>query len=494
MSPPWQTAPMPITRGRRRFPAGVWAAAGGAVALLVAVSSRYGFHRDELYFLVAGRRLDWGFVDQPPLTPLVARFSELLGGTTPTSLRILPALVVGAVALMAASMARQFGGRAVAQVYAAFAAGWAGVILGEGHLLSTAIFDFGLWTCALWVLIRILDGADERWWLVFGLTIGIGMQNKYTIGFFAGATVIVLLASRSRTMVRGVMPWLGAGIALIIAFPNLAWQANHGWPQVEMGNALRARGDGPIAFVLLQAALLSLALAVPAAFGWWHLLRSETFRQWRPIALIYVFLFFVFLLSGGKAYYLAPMYSALLAAGAVWFEGLGVRPRRWMAGASFVGVAVGLFISLPLLPASSSGTLDATGELGETVGWPELVDQIATVHQEIPADLRSDVVIFTGSYGQAGAVDILGEELGLPRAISGHNTYWLWGPGESRGPIIGVGHIDDVLTMICPQVEQAGVITNPHGVENEEAGQPLWRCLHPARPLADVWDLVRHYN
>ena len=476
------------------LPRPVWMTAGAVVVLLLSMAGRYGFHRDELYFVVAGRRLDWGFVDQPPLTPFIARLSETIGGTSPVALRILPALAIGVAVVLTALMARRFGGGPRAQIYAAIAAGGSGIALAVGHLLSTAAFDYLLWTVATWILVGLLDEADPRWWLGLGLTVGVGLQNKHLIGLFAAAVLIALLATSRRKLLVGIWPWIGAGLAAILALPNVAWQVANDLPQLEMAQALAGRSDGPIAFVLEQIGLLSIVLAVPAGAGLWRLLRTSAFSRWRPIGVTFLLLFGFFLVAGGKSYYLAPMYPVLLAAGASWFEGLRSAGRKVMIGASALGIFIGLFISLPLLPPSSMSALDATGELGETVGWPELIDQVVAVYETIPTEQRADVAIFTGSYGEAGAIDVLGPAAGLPPATSGHNTYWLWGPPDRHGPVIGVGQIGDVLERICPGTVQAGTITNPYGVENEEAGLPIYLCLAPEGQLADIWDDVRHYN
>jgi 4-amino-4-deoxy-L-arabinose transferase-like glycosyltransferase len=464
------------------------------VALLLTVSGRYGFHRDELYFIVAGRRLDWGYVDQPPLTPLVARVAETVAGTSPSALRVLPALAIGVVVLLAASMAKRMGGSHRAQVFAAVAAGGSGFALAVGHLLSTTSFDYLLWTLATWILVRLLDEADPRWWLALGATVGVGMLNKHLIGLFAVAVLIALLATPQRRLLAGRRPWIGVGIAVILAAPNLTWQLANGFPQLEMSSALAGRSDGPVAFVLEQIGLLSIVLAVPAAIGLWSMIRRPEFERWRPIGITFGILFAFFLIAGGKSYYVAPMYPVLLAAGSLWFERLADRPRRIMVGVTALGISIGLFISLPFLPPSAMSALDATGELGETVGWPELIDQVSTVYESIPPADRHDVAIFTGSYGEAGAIDVLGPAAGLPPAVSGHNTYWMWGPPGDHGPIIGVGGIGDVLTRICSNTTEVGRITNPYGVENEEYGLPLYLCLSPEGRLVDIWDDVKHYN
>ncbi|MEZ5175508.1 MAG: glycosyltransferase family 39 protein [Acidimicrobiia bacterium] len=460
----------------------------------MAVSGRHGFHRDELYFVVAGRNLAWGFIDQPPFTPLVARISELVGGTSPVVLRVLPALAVASVSLMAAAMASRLGGGRVAQTFAAATVGLAGVLLGEGHLLSTAVFDFALWSAALLILIVLLDGGSPKLWVALGLVIGVGLQNKHTIAFLAAAMLVAILLTPQRRILSGRWPWLGALVAGVIAFPNLMWQWDHGFPQFEMARAISSRSDGPLAFVFYQPLLLSVTLAIPAAIGLWRLARSPTLKTWRSIAIGYGLLFSVFLVTGAKAYYIAPMYPALLAAGAVWFEGLSSARRRLVAALAGAGIVIGVLIALPVTPVRYTSTLDATGEVAETVGWPALVEQVAAVYETIPEADRDRVAIFTASYGEAGAIDVLGQPAGLPAASSGHNNYWLWGPPAHHGPIVGVGRVEEALALVCPGFRQVGAISNPYGVNNEEAGLPIYLCTEPQKQLSDIWDQVRHYN
>jgi hypothetical protein len=463
--------------GRAALPRGVWWSAAGVVGLLLAVSPRHGFHRDEVYFVAAGRRLDWGFVDQPPLVPLIARLVDSVSPiASPVPLRVLPALAVATVGIVAAATSRRLGGSPRLQVLSAVGVGWVGVLLGQGHLLSTAVFDFLAWSVVLLLVIMLLDGADRRWWVGVGVVLGLGFQNKHTIVALAVALLVALLAYR-RSVLGGPWPWVGAAITVAMAAPNVIWQATHGWPQLEMSAALAARSEGPIAFVLQQPLLLSVSMVVPAAVGWWWLWRSPRFR---PIAAAYVLLFVVFLVTGGKAYYLAPMASALVPAGMSWFSSRG----RLVFGA--VGLAIGLFVALPLLPPAAQASFDPTGELGETVGWPELVGQVEGVASGLPAN----TVVFTGSYGQAGAIELLSD---LP-VFSGHNSYWWWGPPPEHGPVIGLGPIESTMALFCDDVEQVGTITNPWGVDNEELGNPILLCREPTRQLSEVWAEVRHYN
>ncbi len=409
--------------------------------------------------------------------PLVARLVDTVSPlTSPAPLRVLPALAVGMVGVVAATISRRLGGSARVQVLSAIGVGWVGVLLGQGHLLSTAVFDFLAWSVVLLLVIMLLDGADRRWWMAVGAVIGLGFQNKHTIVALAVALLVATLVG-GRSVLGGRWPWVGAAIALVLAAPNIVWQATHGWPQLEMSAALASRSDGPVAFVLQQPLLLSVSMAVPAAAGWWWLWRSGRFR---PIAVAYILLFVTFLLTGGKAYYLAPMATVLVPAGMEWFAG-----RRLLTFGA-IGLAVGLFVALPLMPVSAQASFDPTGELGETVGWPELVSQVEAVASGLPPD----TVVFTGSYGQAGAIELLSD---LP-VFSGHNSYWWWGPPTEHGPVIGLGEIESIMALFCDDIEQVGTITNPWGVGNEEFGNPILLCREPTRQLSEVWDQVRHYN
>ena len=484
-----------MNRGdQRSLPPAIYGVAAGVVGLLLIVSSRYGFHRDELYFVAAGRRLAWGFVDQPPLTPMIARLGDLAPGSVgPVVLRILPAISAGAVVVLTALLARRFGGGRMATVFAALFAAVAGFFLGVGHLLSTTTFDVLIWTIVIVMVAALIDGVDPRWWLAVGAVVGIGMLNKFTVVAIVVGLGLGLLATPQRVILRS--PWLagGIGLAALIASPTLAWQATNGWPQLEMSSAISGR-DGPADYILIQMAIVSLFLVVPVVAGWWRLTFDDKGRQWRAFPIAFVVLFIAFLATGGKGYYVAPLYLPLLASGALWYADLRLGTRRSLGALVAVGAVIGLLLALPVVPPASVGAFnEVNGELGETHGWPELVDQVEAVYLAIPQAQRSETVIFTSNYGQAGAIEVLGRGR-LPQPISGHNSYWSWGTSESLGPIIGIGWVDEQLRNICPQVDRVGVITNAAGLENDEYGTSIWLCAEPTVPLADIWDDVRHFD
>lgn len=462
------------------------------VALLLAVAGRYGFHRDELYFIAAGRRLDWGYVDQPPLTPLLARLGDLIPGeVTPLAIRVVPALCAGAVVVMAALIARRLGaGRRAVLLAAVFTAGSA-FLLAVGHLLSTTTVDVVIWVAVILLVMDLLDGGDPRLWIGVGVLMGLGLQNKYTIVALAAALLVAIVATPSRVVLRSRWVLLGAGLAFLMALPNLLWQAANDWPQLEIAGSL-AGEDGPGDYLLLQMAILSVFLVVPAAAGLRRLFGSAT---WRPVAWAFLLVLVGLLVAGGKGYYVAPLYVPLLAAGAMWLEERSQTVRRSVLGVTVVGMSFGLFAALPLVPPSSVSVFNEINkELGETYGWRQYVAQVAEVQALLAVNERSVAAILTSNYGEAGAIEVLGGGL-LPQPSSGHNNYWLWGPPpDSAGSIIGVGPVAGSLRLVCPGLEQVGVVGNEAGVENEELGRPLWLCNDPAAPLSSIWDRVGQFG
>jgi 4-amino-4-deoxy-L-arabinose transferase-like glycosyltransferase len=479
---------------RSSIPLVVWLLAAGVFALLMAVAARYGFHRDELYFIAAGRRPAWGYVDQPPLTPLLARLADQMpGAISPMVLRILPALSAAAVVVLSSVLARRFGAGRRAMVVASALTAVGGFFLAVGHILSTTTFDLLIWVIVVVLVAAIVDGADPRLWLGVGAAVGIGMQNKYTVVFLVCSLAIGLLATPQRKVLWDPAVLFGALIALAIAAPNLVWQATNGWPQVEMARSLSGR-DSRADYLLIQIAILSFFLVIPAVAGFVWLVRDRRGRMWRYIPIAFGILFVGFLLSGGRGYYVAPMYVPLLAAGAIWLGHARSVVRLVTASLVAVGALAGLFIALPLVPPASVGPFnEINGELGESYGWDQLVSQLEDIAGGLTATERGNLTILTANYGQAAAIELLSTD--LPTPISGHNTYWDWSvPPEERGTIIVLGTFGRTIAGICPTIEGVGSVTNEADLANDENGTPIAICRDPVAPLASVWDDLRHLD
>lgn len=480
---------------------GAWVVAAAVMLLLLALASAYGFHRDELYFIVAGRHPAFGYVDQPPFTPLVSAAAVALLGLSPLAVRILPAIVMGAITLLAADMTRGFGGSRRAQVLAAVTVALSG-LLAAGHLDSTATFDLLAWALTLWLLVGLLRRPDRSRWLAVGLVAGLGLENKDTILILAAGLAAGLLIARRWDVLRSRWAWLAGLVALLLWLPNLVWQASNDFPQLAMARALAGGAADNRANLLPELLLLAGPLLFPvsmAGLAW--LLRSPGSQPWRALGWAFLAVLAIVVVSGGKSYYAVGFYPALMAAGAIVLDGWLGRGRRRLratafgAAAALSGLVAGVLV-LPLVPVSSLGSSPIPGiykESAEQVGWPELVATVARVAGELPAGDRARAVILTANYGEAGALELLGAGDSLPPVYSGHNAYWGWGPPPAdRTVTILVG-----LEPPPPMFEGcrlAATIDNGLGVANQEQGAPVEVCSGMSEPWAVAWPGLRHYD
>lgn len=484
-------------RDEERLPRAVLAIAALAVLVLLLLAPAYGFHRDELYFVIAGRHPAWGYVDQPPLTPVMSALGVALLGVTPIAIRLLPALTFGLVVVIGADMARVMGGDRRATVVAAACLAGSGLLLG-GHLASTATYDILAWTLISWLVARILGGGDPRLWLAVGVVSGIGLLNKSTLPLLPATLAAGLVIERRWSVFRSPWPWAGAALALVIAAPNLAWQVANGFPQAQMARSIAAAtGAENRAMLLPLQAVLAGPFLVPVMLaGLWRLLRRPAARPWRCIAWAYLLAMALTLWQAGKSYYVAGFIPVLYAAGAVAASGwlargrsrlrLGVLAAAWLATAVVVAV-----LALPVLPRESlrpSGVNAINGEQGEQVGWPELVRTVEHVVTALPPEDRAHAAIIATNYAEAGALELLGT--GLPPVYSGHNSYWDFGrPSDDVTTVVIVG---DDSGWGLPGCRIVARIDNGIDLDNEEQGRPIAVCRGPAEPWQEVWPRYRH--
>jgi hypothetical protein len=479
-----------------------WAAASAGLTVLglLLLSGGYGFHRDELYFIVAGRHPAWGYADQPPFTPLLSAAMTTLFGVTPTAVRIAPALAVGACVLLAALMARDVGGDRRAQALASLVAACSG-LLTAGHLDSTATYDLLAWSLVLWLVVRLLGGADPRWWLAVGAVAGVGLQNKQTVVLLGVGLVAGLLLDRRWSVFRSPWAWLAVGIAIVLWAPNLVWQAANGFPQLTMASRI-AEEDERGMILPTQIVLGGFLLFPVVVAGLWRLLRAPEAREWRPIASAYLVVLVLLFATSGKGYYALGFLPVLFAAGAIplagWLSRGHIVVRRVVfATAAVVSLVFVATLTLPVLPAESLATSplpEIYGESAEQIGWPELVATVEGVADGLSPEERADAVILTGNYGEASALVLLGDD--LPPVYSGHNAYGHWGPPpEDRDITILVGNWNTSrLNGTLGSCRAAGFIDNAVGIENEERGQAISVCRGRNVRWADAWEDFRFLN
>ena len=496
----------PEAPGARELAPVAW----GSVAVIAAVkvgfqlvtAGLYGPHRDEFYYLDGGYHLAWGYVDHPPLVPVLYRLSAAVFGHTVPALHVLPAFIGAVYVVLGALLAREFGGRRAEQVLAGLIGAFGPLYLTTSHFLSTVSLDLVAWGLASLLVVRMLRTGDPRWWLAIGAVCGVGLLNKWTMAFWILGMVVGLVATPQRRMLASWWAAAGAVIAGACVAPNLVWEAQHGWATLEFLRHIRA-GNAPsdrTQFLPLQLVIVTLGGTLVWGTGLYALWRRREWHAQRWLGVGYVTLFVVLFVLGGKGYYLGSWYLPLVALGAVVIE------RSWSRRAylalSCVVVVLGIVFApvfTPVLPESvltSTNIPNLNKDLGGMLGWHHIVDVVAHSFHELPRTDQARAVVLTQDYSEAGAINFWGPALGLPHAISGHNSYWLWGYGHPRGgPVLAVGIAGSVLRRYWSQVERVATLgADGRPIDPQEHGAPIWICRDQHAPWAVIWPHLRHYD
>jgi hypothetical protein len=505
-----RTPALPSGRAPRSRPpwAGIALIAAAAFAVEMAVSARYGYVRDELYFLAAGHHLAFGYVDQPPLTPLLARISSAATGNTLVGFRILPALALAALVVATAVMSRLLGAGRTGQLLAALAAATCAEYLGAMHELTTTTPDFVCWAITLLLVMRLLASRDPRWWVAIGAAVGVGSEAKWNIGFLVAALAAGFLATDARRLLRSRYLLLGGLIAAALAAPDLIWQALHGWPSLDVFRALQTAAGHNRAVYWPAQILFTGPLLTPVwvAGAIWSL-RSAAARRFRPVAIACVTVIVAQFILGGKPYYSGAAFTFLLAAGSVPLERWAaarrpvarrVTPALLAGAAMVVGAVVAAPIALPVLPARALHTVPLQKinyDLGETIAWPKLVALVAREYDALPGPQRQRTTILTGNYGEAGAIDRYGPGLDLPQVYSGANNFWLWGPPPAADTAAIAVNVDPaLLRREFTTVRLVATFWNGLGVSDDEQGAPIFVATGLRSSWAQAWPAFRDYS
>jgi dolichyl-phosphate-mannose-protein mannosyltransferase len=476
--------------------------------------NHYGWFRDELYYLACGQHLAWGYVDQPPLVALIAWFARHVFGTSMFAVRLLPVLAGAAVVFLAGWIAREFGGGLFAQCIASLAMLFAPAYLAFDSFLSMNAFEPLFWTLCAWIVIRIAKGGPPSLWLMFGAIAGVGLENKHTMLVFGFAIVLGLLISGERGLLGSKWLWVGAAIALAIFLPNLVWEAQHGWPQIAVvraGQEYKNFPVGPFRFLFEQILFLQpVELPVWLAGIVWFFV-TPVGKSFRFVGWAYLIVMAIFIGLHGKTYYPLPFYPLLMAAGGTSLERFffARRGRRSLACAYGAVIVIAGLVSLPfgvpllpvdtfiryskILPYSRTVKMerDATVALpqlyADMFGWENMAATVARVYHDLSPQEQPGCAILAGNYGEAGAIDYYGPSLGLPRAISGHNNYFLWGPRTYSGDcVIVFGENADGYSRLFGDAQLVATITDRYAMPSEQ-GVHVYLCRKPSAPLLILW-------
>ncbi|RSM36829.1 phospholipid carrier-dependent glycosyltransferase [Amycolatopsis balhimycina DSM 5908] len=482
----------------------VFVVAGLFGVVLLAVAGRYGYFGDELYFLAAGRHLAWGYADQPPLVPVLARILESLAPGNVFVLR-LPAMAVMVVAVVVSALiARELGGGRRAQVMAAATFAVSTQFVASGHYLATSTFDPFFWTLLGWLLVRWVRTRADDLLVWAGVVTGLALNTKFLVGAFWGVAVLAVLACGPRELLRRPALWLGGLIALAMVAPTLGWQATHGWPQLAMSAAISQEvaampgGRAMIVPVMLFLAGLPVA-ALLLGYGGWRLMRSPALREYRFLGWTTAGLTVLFVVIAGRQYYVAGLYGVCWAAAAVEFE-RGQPARWWRWAASWpvyvLTALVMLPTALPVWPQSwlrDHPGLPKAVFSAEEIGWPEVAGSIAKTFHALPDPAHTAIV--TRMYWQAAAVDHYGPAFGLPEPASPNRGYHsLVTPPDSAVNVLYAGPGPQPLQGHFADVKRVGTVDSGLGIPNTSQGLPLWLATGRAESWATLWPKLRDFH
>lgn len=483
----------------------------------------YGYFRDELYYIACSDHLAFGYVDHPPLSIAILWINRLILGDSLYAMRFLPSVAGSAVIIISALMVRKLGGGKFAQGLTALSIVAAPGLFGHAQLFTMNPFDVLFWTIACYVAVSLLTDDNPRLWIYFGIIIGLGLLNKYSIGFLVIGVVAGLLLTHKRKELLSKWFLLGGCVAVIIFLPHIIWQIELGFPSIEfMRNASMTKNVhlGAIDFFLGQVRDMNL-FNLPLWLGGMYFFYQANKGRYRPLAWIYPVVFSIMVLGNAKVYYLSAIYPLLLSGGAILFEQFIVeKSLNWLKPTLLSSLIIsGIFslpFALPFLPIEQfikyqqllgimpradekSGIAELPQYRADQFGWKEMVDTIASVYNKLTPQEQSRCIIYARNYGQAGAIDFFGKEFGLPSAACAHNNYWLWGPGERTGSIaIIIGwsqNLDENLADLHRYYKhvELSAVTGSKYLMPFEKGRMIFICKDMNTTFQKIWNSERFY-
>ena len=495
------------------------AAAAFLIEFIPNLFGGYGYFIDEFYYIACAKRLALGYVDHPPLAPLLLRISTWLLGFSIPAIRLLPAIAGSATMVVTVLIVRRLGGGRFAEMIAGLATLAAPIFQIIFGMFSMNCFEILLWTGCAWIVIVLIQEDRPRLWMVLGLLAGLGFENKHTMILMMAGLLVGILLTHVRIYLFSKWFWIGLGIAALITLPNLIWQALNGWPSIEFYRMATFYKNIPTP--PLKGLANQILVANPVTFPLWcgglyYFLISKQGKSQRIIGWTFLTMLILTLAAkSSRPDRLAGAYPMMFAGGAVYFEAMmrGNGAVRW-ALATFIligGVALAP-LGLPILPpetlAKYSAALRVVPQIergkGKTAplpqwfadrfGWEEMVAQVADIYERLPAEDKVRTTIFAPSYGHAGAIELFGPAYHLPQVLSGQNTYWLWGKdAEFHGVAIVIGGDLRRLREFYGEVESAGVFTCEYCMRWRD-NMPIYVARNPRISMREAWPLMKHFE
>lgn len=486
--------------------------------LLVLVAGNYGLFRDELYYIECSKHLSWGYVDQPPFSILMLAISRTLFGESILGIRVFAYLAGSATIFISGLITRELGGKKFVQLFVAIAVIFSGTVLGTSNYFSMNSFDIFFASLMFYLLVLIVKNDNPKLWILLGLTLGIGLENKLTFLFVGFGLFVGLILTKQRKYFLSKELYICAAIALIIFLPHLIWQAVNHFPTLEfMKNAAMRKNQHLGFWGFLSGSIMELNpfYTIFIITAGYFLFFNKEGKNFSIIGWMFISIFIVFVLNNGKPYYMGVLFPVLIAFGVTGADILIDKYiKSWGRYVLIFLLIPTVFLltpfAIPVLNVDTfiryseylgikpgSGERESLGLLpqlyADRFGWKEMVEKVRDTYNKLSDKEKNEVIIFGQNYGEASAVNIYGKEYGLPMAISSHNSYWMWGyPKDYNGEVmIVIGSNLEDNKKFFEQVELAAVHENKYGMPFENVN--IYLCRKVKMPLNEIWNKIKNF-
>jgi hypothetical protein len=490
------------------------------IHFLTNVFGGYGYFRDEFYYIACSDHIAWGYVDQPPLSIAILWLNRLFFGDSLVALRLLPAVAGAIVVIMAGLMARELGGKRFSQMLAAISVIASPQILGTNSIFTMNSFDILFWTVALYFIILVMKNNDPKYWLILGVVFGLGLLNKISVLWLGAGLAAGLLITDNRKLYKTKEIWITALMALLIFSPYVIWQIANDFPTIEF--IRNATVNKYVAVSPLQMFTEQTLTMNPLTFPIWFsglifLLISKSMRRFQILPVIYITVFLILVINkNSKAEYLGPLFPMLFSVGAYTIEKIIAKLNwRWLKPVilTFIlifGIGLAPF-AIPILPVDTFiaympilGISSSTSEKKEVsklpqyyadmFGWEKMAAVVADAYNTLTPEEKAKCAIIGNNYGEAGAIDFFGKKYNLPKTISGHNNYWLWGHRNATGGIvIRLGGSMEAMLESYSEAKQVGLFHDDYCMPYENK-MAIYVCKNRRIPLKDDWADFKHFD
>jgi hypothetical protein len=480
---------------------------------------QYGIFRDVFLFLSMSDRLGWGYLEVPPLPPLILALVRFLAGTTFFSLHIIQAVLGSVSIVIAVLMTKQMGGNKFAVILTLICMTFAAQYIGFNSHFDYNTFNTLFWTLCLYFILLLLKTGDKKYWIYFGIAAGLGLLSKITMLYLGFGLLLAFLLFRERRYLLEANFFLSGLIALLLFLPFIIWQFFNGFPILEylVNYQTKLYNGGALSFLLAQIILTNPVAVLIWVPGLYYFLFDGNGKKYRVLGAAFLIISVLFIVQHAKYYLIAPYYCILFAGGSVFISGLkGKIMTAWLKGFLMVAILITGLISIPLArpvfppelfikytKALGMGGIQIRGEKNETAvlpqnfadqfGWEEMAQKVSAVYNSLSDEEKKKACVFASNYGEAGALHYYRTKYGYPDPICSHNIFYFWGPGDCSGDIVivvGINEKDgDFLKKYFDSVIVVDRTYNKYAMPFEN--NPIYLCRGPHESMKDMWKKIK---